>query len=161
MKAYFLFFFLFLISYTHAQSLEQFAIGSAGNFSTSSTGSSLSWTLGETVITTENSNNTILTQGFQQPIVVNPLSTHLALGQNIQLQVFPNPTLEKITIQKETDTTLEGELLDILGQSIGHYTLTEDQTTISLETLPPATYLLCIRSGEHQIIKTFKIQKTQ
>lgn len=161
MKAYFLFFFLFLISCTNAQSLEQFVIGSAGNFSTTSTGNSLSWTLGEPSITTENSSNTILTQGFQQPIVVNPLSTNLRLNQDINLQVFPNPTIEKITIKKETNKTLEAELSDILGQSIAGYTLTKDQTAISLEALPSATYLLCIRSQDQQIIKTFKIQKTQ
>ena len=161
MKAHFLLFFFFLATYSYGQSLEQFIIGSAGNFSSASTGTSLSWTLGEPMISTENSSSAILTQGFQQPLVVTPLSTNLSQDQAIHLQAFPNPTLEKITLEKETNTTLNAELLDILGQSIGHYSLVENQTIISLETLPAATYLLCIRALNGQIIQTFKIQKTQ
>lgn len=161
MKAHFIFYFIFFSSYSYGQSLEQFVLGSTGNFSNTSTGSSLSWTIGEPLVSTQNSSSTILTQGFQQPLVVNPLSTNIALNQNIHLQVFPNPTLEQITLKKEIETPLNAELLDILGQSIGHYSLTKSQTTISLETLPSATYLLCIRGLDQQIIKTFKIQKTQ
>lgn len=161
MKAHFLFYFLFLTTCSYGQSLEQFVIGSAGNFSSTSTGSTLSWTLGEPLISTSNSSTAILTQGFQQTILVNPLSTNTVLNQGIHLQVFPNPTLEQITLKKENQGTLTAELLDILGQSIGQYSLTNTQTTISLETLPAATYLLCVRDLDHQIIKTFKIQKTQ
>lgn len=161
MKAHVLFYFLFLTTYSYGQSLEQFIIGSAGNFSSTSTGASLSWTIGEPIISTENSNTAILTQGFQQPLVVTPLSTNSKLNQQISLQVFPNPTLEKITLEKETNTALKAELLDILGQSIGHYSLIEHQTILSLETLPAANYLLCIRDLNGQIIQTFKIQKTQ
>lgn len=161
MKAHFLFYFFWLTTYSYGQSLEQFVLGSAGNFSNTSTGTSLSWTIGEPLVSTQNSNNSILTQGFQQPIIVNPLSTNLTLNQGIQLQVFPNPTLEQITLKKETNKALNAELLDILGQSLGYYLLTEKQTMISLETLPSATYLLCIRSLDQQIIQTFKIQKTQ
>ena len=161
MKAHFLLFFFFLASYSYGQSLEQFIIGSAGNFSSASTGTSLSWTLGEPMISTENSSSAILTQGFQQPLVVTPLSTNLSQNQSVNLQVFPNPTLEKVTLEKETNTALNAELLDILGQSIDHYSLVENQTIISLETLPAATYLLCIRALNGQIIQTFKIQKTQ
>lgn len=161
MKAHIFFYFLLLTTYSYGQSLEQFVIGSAGNFSTTSSGSTLSWTVGEPLVTTENGNSAILTQGFQQTIVVNPLSTNLTLNQTINLHVFPNPTLEQITLEKERNIPLNAELLDILGQSIGHYSLIENQTIISLETLPAATYLLCVRDLDQQIIKTFKIQKTQ
>jgi len=161
MKSRFIFYLLLLTTYSYGQSLEQFVIGSAGNFSSTSTGSTLSWTVGEPLISTENNSNSMLTQGFQQPILVNPLSTNNTLNQDIYVHVFPNPTLKKITLQKESTIPLKAELLDILGQSIGHYSLNNNQTNISLETLPAATYLLCIRTVDQQIIKTFRIQKTQ
>jgi hypothetical protein len=161
MKTHIIFYFLFLTTCSYGQSLEQYVIGSAGNFNSTSSGTSLSWTIGEPLISTESSSTAILTQGFHQPLVVTPLSTNLNLNQAIDLQAFPNPTLEKVTLKKETNTVLKAELLDILGQSIGHYSLVEEQTTLSLETLPAATYLLCIRALNGQIIKTFKIQKTQ
>ncbi|WP_052599954.1 T9SS type A sorting domain-containing protein [Aureispira sp. CCB-QB1] len=161
MKTHILFYFLFLATYSYAQSLEQFVISSAGNFSNTSTGTTLSWTVGEPMISTESSNTAILTQGFQQPIDVNPLSVDIKLNQDIRLQVYPNPTSEQITFQKETDKTLKAELFNMLGKSIGHYSITQRQTNISLQHLPSATYLLRIQDLDQQIIKTFKIQKTR
>lgn len=161
MKTHILFYFLFLATYSYAQSLEQFVISSAGNFSNTSTGTTLSWSVGEPMISTESSNTAILTQGFQQPIDVNPLSVDIKLNQDIRLQVYPNPTSEQITFQKETDKTLKAELFNMLGKSIGHYSITQRQTNISLQHLPSATYLLRIQDLDQQIIKTFKIQKTR
>lgn len=50
----------------YAQSFSPDVIGSAGNFTTSQSGS-MAWTIGEVMIETYSSNNNFFTQGFHQP----------------------------------------------------------------------------------------------
>jgi len=152
---------LFVCFQSRGQSISQQVIGSAGYSSLTASNTSLSWTLGEVVTTTESSATTFLTQGFHQPIVINPLSTNQVGSAALSMQVYPNPTMQQITIYKQQDATLQVELLDILGQSIGNYTLKDAHTTIDLGHLPAANYLLHIRNKENSSIKTFKVQKIQ
>lgn len=158
-KPFLLFCFLLLTHLSYSQSLDQHVIGSAGNFSATSSSTTLSWTVGEMITTTESSGNAILTQGFQQPVLVNPLSINSTNPNAFSLQVFPNPSLEQITIQKDQKENLKAELIDILGQVIGQYSLQDSQTQIDLSQLPSANYLLRIRSLDNEPLQTFKIQK--
>lgn len=160
-KTNLLFCFLLWTSFSYGQSLEQYVIGSAGNFATTSGGTTLSWTVGEVITTTESSSSAILTQGFQQPVIVNPLTINDRNADAFTISVFPNPTLEQITIQKEQNGTLRAELIDVLGQVIGHYQLQDNQTQIDLNKLPAANYLLRICTIENEPLQTFKIQKIQ
>lgn len=142
-----------------AQSLEQHVIGSAGNFSTTASSATLSWTLGEVITTTESSTSAILTQGFQQPIIINPLSVP-DLGYNdLDIRVFPNPTVEQITIQKNQDEAMKAQLINVLGQIIGEYPLNDFQTQLDLRDLPAANYLLQVKTDDNLTVQTFKIQK--
>lgn len=161
MKAHFLFCCLLLASSSYGQSLEEHVIGSVGNFSSNSGGSTLSWTLGEVIINTASSSTAILTQGFQQPILVNPLGTTDVHNNSFGLQVFPNPTMEQITVQKEQTDRLKAELINVLGQVIKTYDLLDNNTQINLDQLPAANYLLRIRTLDNEPIQTFKIQKIQ
>ena len=67
MKTHLLFGLILLANCSFGQSLDQYVIGTAGNFSNTASTSTLSWTLGEVIINTANSSTAILTQGFQQP----------------------------------------------------------------------------------------------
>lgn len=160
MKIPILFCFLLFISNTHAQSLEQYVIGSTGNFSSTSNGVTLSATLGELITTTNSSSSAILTQGFHQPITVSMANTQ-QLQQALDIQVFPNPTAAFLSIKKEDAAFLKADLIDILGQSIATYSLQDDLTEIDLQQLPAANYLLRIRTEDGAAVQTFKIQKTQ
>lgn len=153
-------YFLLITVFSYAQSLEQTVIGAAGNFSANSGGSTLSWTVGEPISTTENSSSAILTQGFQQPVTVNPLSISNKIEDEIAVQVFPNPTTEQITIQTNSRTALKAELINVLGQVIHSYALNDASLTIDLTRLPAANYLLQVYSKKSSI-QTFKIQKIQ
>lgn len=161
MKTTFLLYFLSIALYTQGQSLEQYTIGSAGSFSATTGGATLSSSIGELIVSTENSSSAILTQGFQQPLVVTPLSTNSPAHQSFDLIVFPNPTAQYLTIQTAEDQVLKAELINILGQAIESYSLTASKTIINLGQLPVANYLLRVSNIENTTVQTFKIQKTQ
>lgn len=161
MKTPLLIYFLFLSIVSYSQSLEQAIIGAAGNFSTTSGGSTLSWTIGEPTSSTESSNSAILTQGFQQPVSVNPMPINKHFKEAVSIQVFPNPTAQKITIQVNKTINLKADLINILGQTIDSYLINKATSSIDLEALPAANYLLQIYNPETSSIKTFKIQKIQ
>ena len=143
-----------------SQSLELHVIGSAGNFSTSSSGASLSATIGEIAITTESSSSAILTQGFQQSmIMVTPITE---IEKNLLgIQVFPTPTTQLITVKKEQQEILFAELIDVQGKVLSTYKLTKETTEIDLKDLPSSTYFLTVKATDKQAIQTFKIQKIQ
>lgn len=153
--------FLLATNCSYGQSLEQHLIGSAGNFSTTMSGSSLSWSLGEPVVQTTTGSTATLTQGFQQIILVNPLSHFPSPSTEVQLQVFPNPTAQYLVIQKDNDLPMRAELINILGQSIAQYQLTDQTTHLEVAQLPAANYLLRVYQEDQQPIQTFKIQKIQ
>ena len=75
MKYYFLFSFLMLSYFSYSQEV----ISSAGKTSEAG-GMILSWTIGEGVISTLGSNDTEITQGFHQPLVVDVIPTSLEKG---------------------------------------------------------------------------------
>lgn len=146
---------------SYGQSLDQYVIGSVGNFSSNSTNSTLSWTLGEVVINTASSSSAILTQGFQQPIIIVPTGTNTLIDNSLSINVFPNPTLEQITVQKESNELLKASLINVLGQTIETYDLLDNTTQINLDQLPAANYLLHVQTLDKRTIQTFKIQKVQ
>jgi len=161
MKTHLLFCCLLLTATLQAQSLDQYVIASAGNYSTTSTGTSLSATIGEPLTTTVSSSTAILTQGFQQPIDITLVNTQNVNQVPLDIQVFPNPTAAYITIEQTESNALNADLYDILGQHIGSYSINDYQTQIDLQRLPAANYLLRIRDNANQTIQSFKIQKTQ
>lgn len=161
MKTHLLFFCLLFVGTLQAQSLDQYIIGTAGNYSTTNSGTSLSATVGEPITTTASSNSAILTQGFQQPIDVTLANTQTIGHTAIDIHVFPNPTAAYITIEQSESNDLNADLYNILGKHIGSYSINDFQTEIDLQRLPAANYLLRIRDNANQTIQSFKIQKTQ
>ena len=161
MKTKFLIFFVLFVNYTQCQSLERYVIGSFGNFSNTSTGSTLSSTLGEIIGTTESSHSAIITQGFQQPDALIITSIFNPKFNIVNINVFPNPTAQYITIKKDCTQSLYAELTDVLGQVIYSYIFEQKSTEINLQTLSSGTYFLSIKATNNQFIQSFKIQKIQ
>ena len=143
-------------NHVYAQSIERSIIGSGGRYQSASNNSTLSWTIGEVIATTSSSGN--LTQGFHQPISIQPLSTN-HFEEDITLKVFPNPTARYIHIQTNSQEKLQVALINMLGQTIRQYPLNEDLSQIDLGELPSATYLLQVKTN-NTTIQSFKIQKT-
>jgi len=160
MKTALLIILIFQLNFSIGQSLDQQVIGSSGNFSSTTSGITLSSTTGEVITNTANGGAAILTQGFQQPVVVTSLSSD-KLTNNEDIRIFPNPSNYQITIIKEHSETLYAELIDVLGQSISTHKLTEKNTEINLENLASGTYFFKINNNTKQTVQTFKIQKIQ
>ncbi len=81
-------------------SLCNAVLGSAGGYAEKQ-GKNYSFTVGEVVIATMKtaSGDLVLTQGFHQPESCLPLGTEApGLADRLQLQVFPNPTTDLLTI---------------------------------------------------------------
>ena len=101
-------------------SLSREVIAAGGDFFVSPVGS-LSWTLGETVIETFESNaiNIILTQGFQQPDEL-PVGIRQLSSGNVFVNLYPNPSVHfvRLDIKHDSNSKIRVELVDILGRTI-------------------------------------------
>ena len=161
MKTKFLIFFILFINYTQGQSLERYVIGSFGNFSSTSSGTTLSSSLGEIIGTTESGHSAIITQGFQQPDALIITSIFNPKYNNLAINIFPTPTSQYVTIKKDCTQPLCAELTDVLGQVIYSYVFKQISTQINLKTLSSGTYFLSIKTTNNQFIQSFKVQKIQ
>ena len=149
MKHYFLIVALLLFVFPlEAQQAKQDVIATAGGFNASS-GVSVSWTLGETVVPTYSSPNTILTQGFQQLITVKTIEENLEL--QVTISIYPNPTSDVITIA--CNGPFEGEIRVLLVNSVGRPVRSDfietsmSEKQIDMKDLPAGIYFLRLTQG--------------
>ena len=135
-----------------AQSVSADVIASAGNYF-SSGGTSLSWTIGESVIETFSTSTAHLTQGFQQPVLV---VSGMDEADEVRINIFPNPTTGIINF--ETGNTIEITSVNIhslQGQLVSSFAMQENSCDIS--SLPAGVYLLQIKTTQSVI--TYRLIK--
>lgn len=75
--------------------------------------------------------------------------------QGVNLQMFPNPTNDIVTIINDDPFTNSDYLriLDISGKEILHLNLTGNSAHIDVNQFPPGTYMVQLYIGGHQINK--------
>jgi len=123
---------------------------------------SLSWTIGETVISTLESDY-ILTQGFHQDFFIITAVDEQEM-ENISINIFPNPTQDFLNIEWKSNTSsneiINIQLLDANGRILTERTFnsSSDVMKINLQSFERAHYILRLINGRQ--IKTFKIIKT-
>lgn len=107
--------FNFLLVISYGQSISSSVIASGGG-SYEAGGINLSWTIGELAVETYTTSNLILTQGFQQGYY-EITSVNDPLVKSIDLDIYPNPAIDFITIKiKNTDVkSVRLELYSIDG----------------------------------------------
>lgn len=154
-----LFFVLIILIVRLTPSIQaQEVIATSGNFFQNEN-VTISWTLGEPIIETFSSADMILTQGFQQPVLI--VSTLIEEpGLDFQITAFPNPTNAHVNISTDA---LQGESLmyrvyDMQGRFIVSNLLEGTQTRVAFDDYPPGTYFIRITRDEKPV-KTFKIIK--
>ena len=134
----------FAISSINAQSITPQVVTSSGGYALNG-GYSVSWTLGEPVIATAQNGSNTLTQGFQQP-AYNVLAITTETLQGFDVNVFPNPTSDYITIDWTTnkENTLYITLFDLAGKMISEksYSAADEKVSINLSQLASAQYIL-------------------
>ena len=119
-------------------------------------GGTVSYSLGQVVYSTNIGTNGSVSQGVQQPYAV---STTVGINEtSIQLNAFPNPTTNNLTLTTDDSESLSYQLFNIQGAEISSKTLNSKTSNISLEGHPPATYFLKVIKN-NEVIKAFKIIK--
>jgi len=156
---------LFYGANTYAQqpSIERYVIASTGGTWTNGSNMQVDFTIGEVAVTTLNSSNNILTQGFQQPMEDGVFINEVDEG--IIITFFPNPVKDFLMLQilNAEEQNFDIELYDLLGQLVVKYPGVTGNSgtsvfTYDMKSLAPGTYFIHV-AGKNSFIKNFKILK--
>jgi len=141
----------------------QSTISTAGGNATSS-GGTVSYTVGQVAYSTQTSSAGTITQGVQQPFEIF-VATALEQAKDIslQLQVFPNPVNDYLKLSVVPSATisiqsLSFQLYDVNGKLVQNNNVESNETNIMMSGFTSGTYLLKIIQGDTSF-NTFKIIK--
>lgn len=146
-----------------AQSIQPEVIASAGEHFVGSN-AQLSFTVGEVVIETVTSANSIITQGFHQP----DLDAGSAIEDNlpgfISVNIYPNPAAEQVFIELDNNSMdMAIEMFDMTGKLVEKRQIPAFTNRIILDVNDHAnaSYLLNLHSLDNEHFATYKLQKTR
>ena len=136
---------------------QQASTASGGDASGS--GGSVAYSVGQIVYTTNTGITGSVAQGVQQPYEISITTGMLETDIKLNLSAYPNPTTNYLMLQIDNyDKALLYQLYDISGKLLESNTIVASSTTITMEALPTATYLLKVTQNNKEV-KTFKIMK--
>lgn len=138
---------------------SQSNVVATGGNATGTTGS-VSYTVGQIDYTSQTGSGGNLNQGVQQPYEIFESNSLNELGENIFLNLGPNPTTDLVTLSNTSSvpTELFYYLTDNNGKILIETTLLLNKAEISLSTYPVGMYQLIVRNSEMDV-KSFKIIK--
>ncbi|MEM1357990.1 MAG: T9SS type A sorting domain-containing protein [Bacteroidota bacterium] len=152
-----LLFFLFISSSgLFGQELSRSVVGSAGTYFSAVNVGNIHFTVGEVAVD-RTQNGIVLERGFHHGLF-DLLSTSVWTAPEVQLQldVFPNPTADMVTLSGDWTSRDRLQIRDLLGRSLLDRTLPPERVEMSLRAYPPGTYLLTIvRDGRP--LKTLRV----
>jgi hypothetical protein len=126
----------------------------------SGSGGYVAYSIGQVIYTNNNSANGSVAQGVQHAyeiysVVIN--ETEL----NIYVNIFPNPTLDNLTLQINdfNNEKLSFELFDTQGKLLMKEQILAKKTQLNTNNLPRASYFVNIINQENQKVHSFKIIK--
>ena len=151
-------FMIFMSIDGQAQEQQQYVFASQGNY-TESGDMSVSWTIGDSFITTVESSDGTLTQGFQQSFL------KIKKVQNIELasfnaQVFPNPTSGILNVRLEDEVKeYTMEILDVTGKLM--HKSNENQRLVEMDMTSYASgqYFIRLFNLNEKTMSIFEIIK--
>ena len=144
--------------------LNPTVISSAGGY-TETGGINLAWTLGELAVSTLSTTDMILTQGFQQPFLLDIGDAIDDPEFNWSVNAYPNPVTDVLNLRFNIDKTmdLQLELYDITGKKLIIKTLPSimpgGRETLDFSGFRDGIYILKITSEKQKVRKIYKIQK--
>ena len=130
------------------------------SFQNSGSGHQPDWTLGEMAIEGYSHSGHFLSQGFHQPNLDFVDATIEVNGLAFEVGVYPNPTSEVLFLKTDSPTPLTFEMVDATGRVFHSESLSSSETSWKLGSTPNALYFLRVTSHDGQLLKTFKIIKT-
>jgi hypothetical protein len=127
-------------------------VSNAQGFDFSASGLLISSSIGEPTITTINSGESIITQGFLQPEII-PCN-------DAAISYYPNPTKDDLTVEiNGCETEIESmQLIDIWGRVLTTLTPTKNNS-VYLGDISPGVYFIRVflTNTESQTIKIAKV----
>ncbi|MDY0200907.1 MAG: T9SS type A sorting domain-containing protein [Bacteroidales bacterium] len=134
----------------------QQAVVSGGEYHKSDAGS-ISWSLGETAISTLKTSEYIITQGQQQSMLT--VTTIGTDPGSISITAYPNPTSNYIFIEVVGEiTNLKYEVYTVNGLNIAGKPFDSNPQKIAFGQLNSGVYLIRIQR-DNQTIKTLRVVK--
>lgn len=137
------------ITLTHSQTLTNQVVANSGN-SYSSSALRVDQTTGESVTTTFQAGNLIVTQGFQQPI---SFTVGVEEEKINVLTLWPNPARESVIISGFKQPIERIEIFDTAGKLIVTHS---QKSTFSVAPLAGGSYVVRLQSGalneEHRLV---------
>lgn len=137
------------------------AVTSGGEqMSSSLTGHSIDWVLGEIMTETfrDNVQMAVINQGFlQSKLMIS--QTNEGLTDKIDLNIYPNPFSNTVNIKTSNPSQLEVILISVGGAFILEPFEFVNSTSIDLKAFPAGSYYLRITDSKSKQSSTFKIQK--
>lgn len=124
-------------------------------------GGSVSYSIGQVVYTSNAGTNGSVSQGVQQPFEISEITAiSEATGINLTVSVYPNPTTDflMLSISDFEISNLSYQLYDLNGKLLETKNIDNNQISILISNLVPATYFLKVIQSKKEI-KTFKIIK--
>ena len=138
----------------------QTSVNATGGDATGS-GGSASYSVGQIVYTSNSGTNGSVLQGVQHPFEISVVTAiEQAKGIMLSATAYPNPTTDYLILEvKDFEvSTLHFQLFDIQGKLLQNEKISDNQTSIAMGNLVPATYFVKITQGNSEV-KIFKIIK--
>ena len=128
------------------------------------TGGSISFTVGQIDYINIASNTALITQGVQQPFelfIITP-DIPIVIDRSPEFSLYPNPTKDYTVLHVKYSLikSMSYVLYDILGRVVARQRLINVRTTIRMDNMPSAVYILTvIDDSNNKVITQFKIVK--
>jgi hypothetical protein len=136
----------------------QQAISASGS-DASGTGGSVSYTVGQVAYTSASGTEGSVSQGVQQAYQITVIEGVDQAGIELQLQAYPNPTADFLTLQTEKiPEKCEAYLYNLNGELLTIFSVESTQTSIDMSGLPTSEYILKVVS-DSKSVKIFRIIK--
>lgn len=137
----------------------QESVNSSGGDATGS-GGTVAYSVGQVVYTTNTGSTGTVDQGVQHAYEIFTVGIN-ETAIDISVAVFPNPTIENLTLQISdyNNEKLSYQLFDMQGKQLSNGQLIAQQTQINMNSLPPATYFINVVNQENKQVQSFKIIK--
>lgn len=123
---------------------------------------SLSYSAGQIDYITVRGQGGVLTEGVQQPFVIQLIAGIENDGIALDAVVYPNPASSYVELKINTpvDRQLNYKLIDMNGRVLAHDRVNESITDINMSELSSGIYYLVIMENK-EIIKTYQISATK
>lgn len=125
------------------------------------TGGTVSYSIGQIVYTKNTGTNGSALQGVQQPFEISVVTGIEETNCiSLEIMVYPNPATDfvKLKIENYEVRNLRYQLYDINSSLLLDNKIENNETSIVMSNLLPATYFLKV-TDKSKVIKTFKIIK--